>query len=327
VLSLWAAGFYLHRGNEKQVATLLPAVIPSDLVRVVARALGIGTDELHAKRLAQDFPLTEDDVQAIAECFDAPEPLARDLVERFSPKWFLGWRDITNATNEQTLIASAVPKTAVGHKFLLIFPRTSVALRLTLLAMLNSRIVDYSARQKLGGTSLTYFVIRQLPVLSPEALLSGIEGRVDSWLQVQEWLAPRAFELVYTAHDLAHLARNCDYDGPPCPWDEARRFVVRCELDAAFFHLYLPCKPDGSWRKTEGETLEQLTALKHHFPQPRDAVTYILDQFPIVRQKDERTHGSYRTKECILEIYDALLTAQRSGRPYQTKLNPPPGSR
>ena len=67
--------------------------------------------------------------------------------------------------------------------------------------------------------------------------------------------------------------------------------------------------------------------LKRHFPQPRDAVAYILDQFPIVRQKDERTYGSYRTKECILEIYDALLTAQRSGRPYRTKLNPPPGSR
>jgi len=66
--------------------------------------------------------------------------------------------------------------------------------------------------------------------------------------------------------------------------------------------------------------------LKRHFPQPRDAVAYILDQFPIVRQKDERTHGGYRTKECILEIYDALLIAQRSGRPYQTKLNPPPGS-
>jgi hypothetical protein len=76
-------------------------------------------------------------------------------------------------------------------------------------------------------------------------------------------------------------------------------------------------------RKTEAE----LAALKHHFAQPRDAVAYILDQFPIVRQKDEQAHGSYRTKERILEIYDAMLAAQRSGRPYQTTLNPPPGSR
>jgi hypothetical protein len=46
-----------------------------------------------------------------------------------------------------------------------------------------------------------------------------------------------------------------------------------------------------------------------------------------VRQKDEQAHGSYRTKERILAIYDAMLAAQRSGQPYQTKLNPPPGSR
>ena len=59
-------------------------------------------------------------------------------------------------------------------------------------------------------------------------------------------------------------------------------------------------------------------------PLPRHAVAYILDQFPIVRQKDEAAHGRYRTKERILEIYDAMLAAQRSGKPYQTRLDPPP---
>jgi hypothetical protein len=70
-----------------------------------------------------------------------------------------------------------------------------------------------------------------------------------------------------------------------------------------------------------------LAALKHHFQQPRDAVAYILDQFPIVWQKDEQAHGSYRTKERTLEIYDAMLATQRSGGPYQTSLSPPPGER
>jgi len=35
-----------------------------------------------------------------------------------------------------------------------------------------------------------------------------------------------------------------------------------------------------------------------------DAVAYILDQCFIVQQKGKRTHGSYRTKERILELYD-----------------------
>jgi hypothetical protein len=82
---------------------------------------------------------------------------------------------------------------------------------------------------------------------------------------------------------------------------------------------------NGEWRMASGETSEQLATLRKHFPTPRDAVGFILDQFPLVRQKDEQAHGRYRTRERILEIYDAMLAAQRSGRPYQTALDPPPG--
>ncbi len=124
------------------------------------------------------------------------------------------------------------------------------------------------------------------------------------------------------------------YEGPPFAWDPDRRFEIRCELDAAFFHLYLPSTPDGGWRPARiadghvvDETPAQLAALKEHFPTPRDAVAYILDQFPIVRQKDESTFGSYRTKERILAIYDAMQEAQVSGRPYRSALHPPPGER
>ena len=74
---------------------------------------------------------------------------------------------------------------------------------------------------------------------------------------------------------------------------------IRCELDAAFFHLY-------------GIN--------------RDDAAYILDTFPIVKRKDIAAHGSYRTQETILRIYDALAEAQPTGQPYQTLLNPPPAA-
>ena len=77
----------------------------------------------------------------------------------------------------------------------------------------------------------------------------------------------------------------------------------------------------------KSETPEQLGALKTHFPMPRDAVAYILDQFPIVKQKDEQAHERYLTKERILEIYDSMLLAQRTAQPYRTRLEPPPGNR
>jgi hypothetical protein len=49
---------------------------------------------------------------------------------------------------------------------------------------------------------------------------------------------------------------------------------------------------------------------------PRDTVAYISDQFPIVRRKDEERFGEYRTKRVILEMYDAMQDARRTGRPW-----------
>jgi hypothetical protein len=96
-------------------------------------------------------------------------------------------------------------------------------------------------------------------------------------------------------------------------------------LDAAFFHLYLPAEASGEWRKAEKETAEDLARLKTSFPTPRHAVDYIMDTFPIVKRKDEAKYdGDYRTKRVILEIYDAMAEAMRTGQPYQTRLDPPP---
>ena len=112
------------------------------------------------------------------------------------------------------------------------------------------------------------------------------------------WLLPRILELTYTAWDLSPFAQDCGYEGPPFRWDEERRFLLRCELDAAYFHLYGIA---------------------------RDDVAYIMETFPIVKRKDEAQHGEYRTKRVILEMYDAMQHAIDTGEPYQTRLNPPPG--
>ena len=49
-----------------------------------------------------------------------------------------------------------------------------------------------------------------------------------------------------------------------------------------------------------------------------------METFPIVKRKDEARHGSYRTKEAILEIYDEMARCQAEGREYMARLNPPP---
>src|SRR5690606_25228657 len=40
--------------------------------------------------------------------------------------------------------------------------------------------------------------------------------------------------------------------------------------------------------------------------------------------KDEAAFGEYRTRRVILEIYDEMAEAMRTGQSYQTRLDPPP---
>ena len=188
---------------------------------------------------------------------------------------------------------------------------------------LNSVVLDFMARSAIGGTDLSFFIVKQLPVLPPEVFLEQPH--------FIEFIVPRVLELTYTARDLDGFARDLGWDGPPFRWDEERRFLLRCELDAAFFHLYLPAEDDGDWRqarRSDGcprdETTEQLAELKHHFPTPRDAVAYIMNTFPIVRRKDKEKFGEYRTKRVILEMYDEIQEAATTGEPYRTRLDPPP---
>ena len=233
------------------------------------------------------------------------------------PRWLLGWRDITNTTNERTTISAAFPESAAGDTFLLMFSERPSVQRCCLISCLDSFVQDYGARQKVGGTHMKYNVFRQLPVLPPDSYYEHAPCFQKCW---GDWLVPRVLELVYTAHDLAPLAHDCGYDGPPFAWDDERRFLIRCELDAAFFHLYLPAHPDGSWKPAR---IADSTV--RHFPTPRHAVDYIMETFPIVKRKDEAQYGEYRTKLRILDIYDRMQHAIATSEPYQTLLDPPPG--
>jgi hypothetical protein len=217
--------------------------------------------------------------------------------------WLLGWRDITNATNERTVIAAVIPRVGVGHTFPLALTDLGAGVH-PLLIILNAIVLDFAARQKVGGTHLTFHVFKGLPVLPREAFEAPCPWSPGETLA--EWIRPRVLELTYTAWDLEPFARDLGYDGPPFRYDPERRARIRAELDAGFFHLYL-----GTPEQWEREATPELRAL---FPTPRDAVDYILEQFPIVRRRDEERFGEYRTKRMILEIYDQMLEAICSGK-------------
>jgi hypothetical protein len=161
---------------------------------------------------------------------------------------------------------------------------------------------------------LKYYVLRQLPIPEVTAFLQPAGWYREASLR--EWIGSRVVELIYTSWDINAFGADCMYGGPPFRWDEDRRFLLRTELDAAFFHLYLG-SPD-EWER------DASPALKAKLPTPRHAVDHIMGTFNLVRDADVEAHGTYRTKDTILSIYDEMAEAISKGKPYQTRLDPPP---
>lgn len=263
-----------------------------------------------------------------------------DVKERLSRKellenaWFLRFprlvfRDIARNDDERTLIVCLVPPGAVStYDTPMFLPKCDVIQYQKCISFFgdafSAYLFDFLLRPVVDKHIKGYTLARvRWP--SPESLPHEGIGL--------EWFVKLMLELVYTTPDFQAFAQDCGWNGPPFRWDEERRFLLRCELDAAFFHLYLPAAANGEWRiasKAEGaiqdETPEELAELKRSFPSPRVAVAYIMDTFPIVRRKDEEKYGGdYRTKRVILEIYDEMAEAMRTGIPYRSRLDPPPG--
>lgn len=223
------------------------------------------------------------------------EEVNAQLKGKWNSDWVLGWRRISNTTNERTFIVNVLPKTATGDSVFHLSHQVSENTP-GILCNLISFAFDFVVRQKMGGTNLNFYIVNQFSILPPQTYQQPCSWRV-SYTTHHTFLLPRVLELTYTAYDLHPFAQDCGYFGPSFRWSEERRFLLRCELDAAYFHLYGIA---------------------------RDDVAYIMDTFPIVRRKDEDAFGEYRTKRVILEIYDEMAEAIHTGQSYQTRLDPPP---
>jgi hypothetical protein len=319
-LLFWLAGFYLASGDTTTAQEVLFRRDRYQTAREVQRALKEYPGEDGARRIQELFPLSPTEAATIADSLGEPLVLAKQLLGRFSPRWLLGWRRISNAANERTFLMSAISTAcATGDSvFLMISTIARRPLIAGLLGCGNSMVLDYVARQKMGGTNLSYFIVRQFSILPPESYDSLFLGS-----PLSDFVTSRVLELVYTARDVAPMAYDCGYDGPPFRWDEARRFQIRAELDAAYLHAYLGSS--DAWKATAAETPENLASLRAYFPTPKDAATHILNSFPLTRDKDEKAHGHYRTRDTILALYEEFTAAHRQQQRWQSPLNPPPG--
>jgi len=212
------------------------------------------------------------------------EVATRLLAKGWTRGWLMGWRDISLASVERTVIASCVPSVGVNHKYPLFIIQATNQELAVFLGNINSIVLDFVARQKLSGTSLTYFYLKQFPILPPTAY-----NEADL-----AFIVPRVLELTYTSHAMAPFARDLGYDDPPFEWDEARRANLRAELDAWYALAY-------------GLSRDEL----RYVLDPKDVMgaDYPSETFRVLQKNEIARHGEYRTRRLVLAAYDAQVAA------------------
>ncbi len=265
--------------------------------------------------------------------------------------WLLGVKDVTAVTNERTAIYAVLPATGVGHTFALLLPTGSPDACVTccFLGELNGLVSDYVTRQKVGGIHLTLSVLSQLAVLPP--------GGYSPTHSIPRML-PRVLELTYTAWDIKGFAddvwREADEglraairgqweanraatgghewappdwaeiakDGiplPPFKWDEARRALLRAELDALYARLYGLNRKQLRYILDPADLtpreLEDILDPFEEVTDPLDAEGYRRrcetsdfpgETFRVLKEKELRRFNEYRTRRLVLEAWERM---------------------
>lgn len=208
--------------------------------------------------------------------------------------YYIAFRDVTNATNERTCVATLMPSgVAAGHKAPLVFTSRSLIPSACFAAMLSSLVFDYVARQKVGGSSMALFIMKQQPVLTSDQIPSATQWKI----------VKRVAELCYFNHDMddwaSELWEKMNEEqraelpqlGAQQPWiyNPERKAILQAELDAIFAHLY-------------GLNTENL----RYILDPEDVCGKgcINETFRVLKDNEIRQYGEYRTKRLVLEAWN-----------------------
>ena len=128
---------------------------------------------------------------------------------------------------------------------------------------------------------MNFFIVKQLPIFEP----------VFYSLKDVDYISSRCLELVYNAWDLKPFAEDIGYDGAPFKWDEDRRALLRAELDAYYAKLY-------------GLTRDELRYILD--PQDVYGPDFPGETFRVLKEKEIKKYGEYRTRRLVLEAWDRL---------------------
>lgn len=208
--------------------------------------------------------------------------------------YYTAFRDVTNATNERTCVASLVPGGvyAAGHKLPLIENERELVPGLCPVAIMGSIPFDYIARQKVGGSSMAFFIMKQMPFPTPDQIPDNLKWE----------MAKRVIELTYFNHDMDDWAEELweemtDEQRSEMPnigkkepfiFNPNRRAILQAELDAIVAHLF-------------GLTTDELCYILD--PEDICGPGCINETFRVLKERELREYGEYRTRRLVLDAW------------------------
>ena len=243
------------------------------------------------------------------------------FLETRCKKWLLGFRNVARSTDERTGIFSVIPFSGVGNSFPLIISKYPDKTKIPcFIGNLCSIPFDWVVRQKVAGVNLNFFYVEQLPIITPDKYTN------ENIL----FISPKIIELIYSSWDIKAFADDvwkeadedlkaaitkqwgdnkeltgghewsppewCEIDEAGCPlppfkWDESRRALLKAELDAIYAKLY------GLTTEELSYILDPQDVYGHDFPG---------ETFRVLKEKEIRLYGEYRTRRLVLEAWVRL---------------------
>jgi hypothetical protein len=264
-------GFVLNQncfsdGHER----LLPLFDPKMTQQFNHRASSLGFSGAQFRKISQQSS-TEAELRdpnfTATPLYWVPEELVNEKIGSYDRKWLLGFKDVTGVTSLRIASFAFIPFSGVVHKFPLVLIEQRPELIAAFAANMNSLVIEFVLRNKFQGLSLSYFYLKQLPMIAPSFYSASLLSEITE----------RVVKLTYTSNDMTPFARDFGVFEAPYVWDPTQRMTLRAELDGIFAQLY------------------NLS---------RDEFTYLLDRLEKLKNNDQRQHGEYRTKRLCLEAYD-----------------------
>ena len=216
-----------------------------------------------------------------------------NVIWKWNHPWLLGYRKISNATNERTFVSSIIPLPNGAGDSIIYVMIDNVLHSALVQGIFSSLTFDYISKQKMGGSNMSNFITKQLPVLSleqiPDEMIMPIVSRVarlcyfnhdlDGWAE-ELWneLSPKQ------QTEIPELGRKECFI-----YDPEKRAVLQAELDAIFAHLY-------------GLNTEDLVYILD--PEDICGKGCINETFRVLKDNELRQYGEYRTKRLVLEAWN-----------------------